>query len=272
MNSVDKLDKKFYDEFLETQIFQQFTQSIFNDEGDYFNKVIKTEVNDTSEFSGIFLDVKLEKVFVIPPKYLGTNEKENQSIQEFISQYYPNNLENNFLSKDNYKDSNGIILPAHRVIPSVLEIENKAYNNDDCLIYILPNQNRVSVKRSLLRDSSFKIFETIKNRPINKEEIQVLKKTATNVGFIDELNEKDKDEIKEIIKDYLRYIFKSENINYKDPKIKSEILSLLKKPFGREFFVNLLSSFTFLIFNNFFFCVICLSFFYLVYIGLDIRS
>ena len=242
MNSVDKHDKKFYDEFLETQIFQQFTQSIFNYEGDYFNKVIKTDVYDKSEFSGIFLDVKLEKVFVIPPKYLGTNEKENQSIQAFISQYYPNNLKNNFLSKDEYKDSNGIILPSHRVIPSVTKIENKGYNNDDCLIYMLPNHNRVSMKRSLLRDSSFKILETIKNRPINKEEIEVLKKAATNVGFIDELNEKDKDEIKEIIKDYLRYIFKSENINYKDPKIKSEILSLLKKPFGREFFVNMLSS------------------------------
>ena len=63
-----------------------------------------------------------------------------------------------------------------------------------------------------------------------------------NLGFVDELNEKEKDDMKEIIKDYLRNIFTSTKIEYKDPKIKSEILNILKKSFCREFFVSLLSS------------------------------
>ena len=243
MKSVEKQDTNFYNEFLDTQIFQQFTQYVFTNECDYFNKIISTDEEDKSEFTGIPLDVKTEKVYVIPPCYLGTNEKDNNKIQEFISQYYPTNLESNFIAKDEFKDMNGIILPCHRVIPSITEIQEEDYNNNNCLIYFMPNMNRVSKKRTLLRESSQRIFKTLKkNDKMNEIQELSLRKTLTTANYNEELQEIEKDRIKEIIKDYLRKIFQSENIDYKDQKIKSEILNILKLPFARDFFISLLSS------------------------------
>ena len=244
MISVKKQDVRFYDEFIETQIFQLFTQTIFTPECDYFNKIISENPEEKNDLSGIPLNVQNEKVYVIPPCYLGTNEKDNSKIEKFVSQYYPSNLESNYISKDEYKDLNGIILPSHRIIQNVTEIKEEDYNNNECLIYTLPNQIRVSMKKTLLRESSETLLKTIKSKNVNKIQAQGLglKKTFTSANFGDELNEREKDEIREILKDYMRKIFKSEKIDYEDPKIKTEILNLLKKPFGREFFISQLSS------------------------------
>ena len=247
MKTIEKQDTKFYDELMDTQLFQQFTQSIFTHECDYFNTIISEDPEEKNDLSGIPLNVRNEKVYVIPPCYLGTNEKDNQKIERFVSQYYPSNLESNFISKDEYKDVNGIILPSHRIIPCVTEIQNEDYNDDNCLIYLLPNQIRVSMKRSLLRETSEQLLKTIKPQNLNTSGIQGiqgmgLRKTLTSASFADELNEIEKEEIREIIKDYMRKIFKSEKIEYEDPKIKTELLNLLKKSFGREFFISLLSS------------------------------
>ena len=245
MKTISKYDKTFFEEFIDTQIFQQFTQTIFTEECDYFNKMINREEGEEEniEFAGIALD-KTEKVYVIPPKYLGTDEKDNKAIEDFIGQYYPTNLDSNTISKDVNKDNNGIILPSHRIISSMIEIQDENYDNSNCLIYSVPNQIRLSMQKSLLRDSSVQLFQNIKPKNMNKEEAQGLglKKTITSANFSEALNEKEKDDIKEIIKDYLRKIYRSENIDYKDPKIKTEILNILKKPFGREIFINLLSS------------------------------
>ena len=239
LNFVNKNDKRFYDEFLDTQLFQQFTQIIFTDECNYFNDIISIKKNEKSDFSGITIDVKSQKIYTIPPNYLGTNEKDNKKIKNFINKYYPSDEETNFLSKDIYKD-NEIILPKFRIIPKVTEILDKDYINDKCLIYFLPTQ--VSNKKSELRNSRVKIFESIKNKKVNKNEVAGLKKNIATSNFSETLSEKEQDEIKEIIKDYLRKIFQSEKIDYNDPKIKTEILNILKKQFGREFFVTLISS------------------------------
>ena len=245
MQTISKNDKHFFDEFIDTQIFQQFTQTIFTEECDYFNKMINQndDEEENIDFTGVSLD-KTEKVYIIPPRYLGTNEKDNKAIEDFICQYYPTNLDSNNISKDIYEDINGIILPSYRIVSSMIEIEDEDYDNNKCLIYCVPNQIRLSIQRSLLRNSSVKLFKSIKPKNVNKEEAQDLgfKKTYTSANFGDDLNEKDKDEIKEIIKDYLRKIYISENIDYKDPKVKTEILNILKKSFGREIFINLVSS------------------------------
>jgi uncharacterized coiled-coil protein SlyX len=100
------------------------------------------------------------------------------------------------------------------------------------------------MKRSLLRDNSVRLLETVKSQVVDKNEIEMqgLKKTFTGVNFNEELRETEKEDIKDIIKEYLKKIFKSEKIDYEDPKIKTEILNILKRPFAREFFVSLLSS------------------------------
>ena len=69
-----------------------------------------------------------------------------------------------------------------------------------------------------------------------------LKKTATvNINNIDELDEKEIDIIKENIKDLVSKIFLSEKIDYKDTKIKTDILHDINNKYGRDFFVNLVT-------------------------------
>ena len=240
MKSVHKSDKGFFDEFIDTQLFQQFTQTILTDEGDYFNKIISPDNTQNDLIKSI--DIKTINVYVCPPQYLDTKEKEDEAIQNFVSLYYPTNLESNFIAKSKYKDANGIIAPSKRIVPWFPDILDEDYNNNNCLIYLLPNQKFVSAKRSLLRDSSVKILDSIKNKNVETSEFQSLKKTFTGINISEDLNEKNKDEIKEAIKDYLRKIFQSEKIDNEDPKIKTEILNLLKTPCGREFFVSSLSS------------------------------
>ena len=244
MKTVAKNDKNFFDEFIDSQMFQQFTQSIFNDECNYFNKLISTEGEDNNEFSGTPLAVQIEKVYVITPNYLGTQEKDNNEIEKYICNTYPTNLERNSVAKDNCKNPDGIILPSYRIISSVTMIKDEDYIDDKCLIYLLPNQNKVIQKKTLMRDTSMKLFDNIKkqNQNANTLEMHTLKKTVTKSNFKEELKEKERDEIREMVRDSLKMIFKSENINYNDPKNKTEMLSILKNQFGREFFISLLSS------------------------------
>ena len=65
-------------------------------------------------------------------------------------------------------------------------------------------------------------------------------KAASQVKKKEGPSEKEKDIIKEFIKDYVVKIFKSEEVNL-DAKEKTDLLSKLNLPFGREFFISLLS-------------------------------
>ena len=55
-----------------------------------------------------------------------------------------------------------------------------------------------------------------------------------------DLTEKEKDSLKETIKDYVMKIFKSEEVNL-EQKEKTDLLNKLNLPFGRDFFISLLS-------------------------------
>ena len=68
MKSVDKNDKKFYDELIDTQLFQQFTQTIFTSECDYYNKLISEveEKDELKEFSDpLMLNVKKYMLYLL---------------------------------------------------------------------------------------------------------------------------------------------------------------------------------------------------------------
>ena len=49
MNTLKPEDKRFYDEFIDSQLFQQFTQNIFSDDFNYFNKTIISLSHKTEE-------------------------------------------------------------------------------------------------------------------------------------------------------------------------------------------------------------------------------
>ena len=63
---------------------------------------------------------------------------------------------------------------------------------------------------------------------------------SNNVKRKEGLTEKEKDNLKETIKDYVVKIFKSEELNL-EQKEKTELLNKLNLDFGRDFFISLLS-------------------------------
>ena len=98
-----------------------------------------------------------------------------------------------------------------------------------------------------------------KKKPIPLVETEAIKKVTrrmTNSGILQKLkamnaksvssakkeglSDKEKDNIKEVIKDYVVKIFSSEEVNL-DSKEKTDLLKKLNLPFGREFFISLLS-------------------------------
>ena len=81
------------------------------------------------------------------------------------------------------------------------------------------------------------MFGKRETEEISKDQIKKYIRTKTNIN---DMTEKEKDSIKERIKDFTVSIFKSEEIK-EDVHLKKELQNDINTSFGREFFVNLLA-------------------------------
>ena len=221
MENVPKEDKKFYDEFIDTQLFQLFTQNIISDELNYFKSMIN-EYNKNNKFSD---DKKEENknpiktIYIINPDYLGIKENDKKNIEIKIKDKY-------YLKDGKVNDK--------RITEYIQKIEKYNYNNKNCNIYVIPEKSEDKNKAlDLLTDMIIK--NNNKNIVLNQ-----FKKRARAKAYKNEMNEKEKEEIKEKIKDFTIKIFKSEEIE-EDAHSKKDLQNDINTNFGREFFVNLLS-------------------------------
>ena len=102
MEKIEKNNKKFYDEFTETQLFQLFTQNIVKDEFSYFKIMVEDYNKNNGKFTYDNNKAKDNKIFnmkqkyIIPPDYLNINDKDIKKITDKINQKY------------NYKDKETI--------------------------------------------------------------------------------------------------------------------------------------------------------------------
>jgi len=220
-------DKKFYDEFIDTQLFQQFCQNIVTDELKYFTtKVMDFDPKETeraplsirrkSFHRTLTKKFKKDKLYTIVPFYLKINVDKSEIIEKVIN--------------DKYKieepiDKEGMIISQERIITEMCKIKDENYKNRNCFVYTLPETAKKEEKNMLRR--SLKNFKL-------KTNIKLVKKDKYNI------TDKEKEAIKEIIKDFTMKIFKSEDIG-KDQKLKMEFQNVINTPFGRQFFVSILS-------------------------------
>ena len=224
-------DKHFYDEFIDTQLFQQFTQNIVKDELHYFTTMATQYDPNKKESIKKSLPDKnnKDKLYIIKPDYLQINGENSESIENQISSKFKMNQP---------VDEDGIIQSSYRIVSQIDKIKDEYYNNQKCYIYTLPESlipknkpaennesNEVSTKESII----YKALKSLKLKAT---------KAFDKKGY--GMSEKDKDNIKEIIKDFTVKIFKSEEIE-EDANLKKELQNALNNSFGREFFVNMLS-------------------------------
>ena len=224
-------DKHFYTEFIDTQLFQQFTQNIVKDELHYFTTMaMQYEPNKKEQKKALPDKNNNEKLYVIKPDYLSIIGDNSKMLENQIKTKYQMNQQT---------DEDGIIVSSsYRIVSQINKIKDEYYNNQKCYIYTLPETlipkkkpNEIAEKSEISSKESI-IFKAMQSLKVQSS--KAFKKKG--IG----MSEKEKDSIKEVIKDFSVKIFKSEEVE-EDVNLKKELQNALTNEFGRDFFVNLLS-------------------------------
>ena len=230
MDNIPEYNKHFYEEFLETQSFQQFTQSIIENKEDY--NYFKTMIIHNKKYSRyLFNNNKNDSnYYVIPDISLNSKfpykdfKKTENKIKEIIKN---NKLDIN---------ENGILSNTQRIINNIHNINNELYDNNKCKIYFMPEVENSNINT---QDKEMEKFNKDFQKKFEKKQIHENNTDKKNTNKNSQsASEKEKDETEEYIRDFTIKIFKSEKIE--DSKIKKEIQSAVDSTIGREYFVNLL--------------------------------
>ena len=234
LETIPKEDKKFYDEFIDTQLFQLFSQNFVNDEFNYFKSMIneynknKKFLNDKNEEPKKYV----KKVYILNPDYLGIKEKNKKNIEIKINENYS-------LSQE--KDKDGLVLNQKRITEYMQKIDSENYNNKNCSIYLIPEKaEKFGAKSSIPTKNKLNLLNDLLKKNSGQAALSQFKKYARTKTRKSEMSEKEMDEIKEKIKDFTVKIFKSEEIE-DDAHLKKDLQNEINTNIGREFFVNLLS-------------------------------
>ena len=212
METIDKNDKEFYDEFIDTQLFQQFSQNFIKDELSYF-KNMAIQYDKKEELNLKINHFSNDTLYIAEPEFLKIYDKDTKKIEESLNKKFPeiNNSEERILNEfELLKDDN--------------------YKNVNCKIYKMPEIN-ISSSDNKKKNSNNIINNTI-IRLLEKSN-QIKSTTLDNDGL--------KDEIKELIKDFTVKIIKGETVE-NDQKFKKDLLNALNSFDGREFFISLISN------------------------------
>ena len=211
-------EKKFYSDLIDTQLFQQFAQNVINSDVGYFNKKIALKESRKKNNKKKEQIPETKKEYFICPDFLkiGTNSSSNfDSLLTDMQKKFPEN------------DKTNTVL----IMEKILDIKDEDYNEKNCDIFFteeeLENENKNQRREPNILMLEMMKEANLKNNSIQKDENE-------------EMSEKDKDAIKESIKDVVVKIFSSEEITL-DQKNRNDLLNKLNLPVGREFFVSLLS-------------------------------
>jgi hypothetical protein len=232
MNTISsKEDKKFYEEFIDSQLFQQFTQNILKNECSYFNRKIKEKKEkekekkkkDKKSENRKASVTKKDSVYLIRPDYLGIKESDKNLIEQTIKEKYQN-------------DEMEIKEIKKKILDNLHPIESEKYVDSNCIIYLTP-ENKDSAKE----EENKRKLQEIKQKSQQQPLAEGLKYKASSTVITGDLTDKQKEQIKEDIKDVVIKIFKSE-IDKDNKGLKTDAIRNLEHPFSRSFFISLISN------------------------------
>jgi hypothetical protein len=225
MNTITK-DEQFYEEFIDCQLFQQFTQNLLKEGCSYFNKKIKEakekEKKSNKRAGGGSLRssaTKQETIYLIRPDYLGIKENDKIVIENAIKENYQETEDN--------EEANKI---KNRILDTINPIDPEKYINSNCIIYLIQEK----------KDQGKEDENKNKLQALQGKGNDFLKKNSTIIIGGD-LTEKQIDKIKEDIKEMVIKIYKSE-IGSDTKSLKTEAFRNFETSFGRSFFVALISN------------------------------
>jgi hypothetical protein len=218
-------EKAFYNEILDTQLFQQFTQNVVNEDVNYFNN--KITLHELGKKAKQKKNLKAEKEYYISPEFLHLQKiNEDTNIKDLIKELkekYPEETKN-----------------TSTILENDIEIEEAKYDENNLLIFFTPEEVLESEPTPLVDlDMDVRNPRKMTNSNILQKFKAMNLKMASNLKKKEGLSDKEKDMIKETIKDYVVKIFRSEDFTL-EQKEKTDLLNKLNDPFGREFFINLL--------------------------------
>ena len=251
VNDKPKSDKKFYEEITSTQLFQMFIQkSLLNEDTNfYFDEKLKERKNlSSSETTNnikneYFSSQKISKNYIIKPylipDYIEYEEKMKSEkktiaftdIKEFI-------FSKTFSKTENNERKN------KQIIDKLFKLNNK----DDLAsykIFLIPSN--ITEKKSN-KNVGEKIDVKTKKRDRRSTRIKIIAgKEESNYKYSyirnndeNKLNDDQKEEISDNIKDVMKKVFKS---SFDDIKEEKELLlDSVKTIFGIEYFVNIICS------------------------------
>ena len=224
-------EKKFYNEIIDTQLFQQFTQNVVNEDVGYFNnKIALKEIGNKKAEKKNTKAETIEKEYLICPEFLKIRKQSDNNLDSLIKKL-----------KEKYPEqkTNDEVL----IMEKPLIIKNENYKEKTCDIYFTEEELEIKPEKQKV----FIDIPDIKNirkmtNGIVLQRIKELNSRSANAKKEkkEEMSEKEKENIKESIKDVVIQIFRSEEITL-DQKNRNELLNKLNLPIGREFFISLLS-------------------------------
>ena len=232
-------DEKFYKEFSETQLFQLFLQNVIKDESMiYFThrvkqylqlkkeKKTKTEIF-AADFEKSYAEYyKVNQIYCIKPEFLKIEEGATiNDISQLLIKKCPLNA-----SSLNEK---GVLKEDKRIIGSIVAL-NEGEEPKTYKYYQIPGSN-IKVKEE---EKKKKEEQEIDMNEIKEKSNTIMKnKNILVKGKKQEgnLSEREKEDIKDNIKDILTRAFKSEELNQDDTK---NLVTFIDNSFGREFFLS----------------------------------
>ena len=209
--SKEEKTEKFFEEFVDSQLFQQFSQNLFdseNNENSYFKIKIKEfkEKNMNTKKGGLektktFTLNNNKNIIYFAFPYLGIKNSDAGDISKIINSY-------KISEEENKKVKN-------KILENEINIQDEKYVNKKCIIYLTPE------KREMIKEDKNK--DNKKNKKIDVKEKQI-------------------EQIKDDIKDIVINIFKSQIEDSQIKSLKKKVFNDLETPEGKTFFVYLISN------------------------------
>ena len=235
-------DRKFYEEFIDTQLFQQFIQTFPNNEDyNYFKTILIHNKKYTSYFSSNNDKNNVSYYYVIPDNFNVNNRDIKLVVDILEKKYFINDIKMN---------ENGILPNTQRILNSINNIDEKKYNNKNCLIYLFPqlNHNNNNSNDKDLEKLNINFLKKYENYNANSDVINENDEYSSNPKTIklklnknnEKITQKEKDDLEEYIKDFSIKLFSSEKLNIYNNKTKTEIQNAISTSYGRKYFTNLL--------------------------------
>ena len=238
LNTVPNNEKQFYDDFIDSQLFQQFTQNVIKEDFNYlYTKLAlrEKEIKEKKEKKKKKKEKKEEKKqqilnnYVVTPIYLNIKDTNVRNIEQSLSKKYPVAIKE---------------VESERILTDIAEIDPNKFINDNCLIFLTPQQieaEKVDFQDNKNLDLRKSTIPKITGKMADmKIKMNVKLSTKSTMIELEKYNEKKQEEIKEYIRDFVAKIFKSEINNIKNTE-KSDLMNIIESTYGREYFINLLS-------------------------------